>query len=638
MRRRLLVVASDVRLRMALARWLAPAGYAVELAEGAKKAREVLAAGEVVAGILRVEPPDVAFLAVARELRETGSGLIAVVDEVDEIDRLRRLGFGADVYLAQPLKKRDVLDRVEAVMQPISRPWDISEAIETIDFNGMTIDMAGHSLVDAAGREVKLTRAELGVLAALVRRPGQVLSRDRLLDAVSGRRAGPFDRSIDNLIARLRRKIERNARRPRLIVTVQGVGYKFSSRREASDAPSRSPSVTPRCSILVLPFANLGGQELCHSVAAISTILTTELRHVVGAQVLCHYANSADSLEIGRELGVRYILRGSVRRCAGDIRVNAQMADAKTGVPVWADRFDGKLADMFAFESEVTARIARAVDLELVDLESRCSLDAADGLDVLDLVTRGYAYLYRLRSAENLAAARGFFERALRLDDRRAEALAGLAHTHISDTLCRWSTDPDGQVRLADASVTRAIETNPKLAFAYHVRGLVLRVRQQNERAIAAFDMAVQLNPSLAPAHAEIGFVKHVLGRGESAFAQAHDGLALARRISPRDSVLANWLYGIGIIHLKGGENTEAIKWLNESIGLNPLPPALAYLAAAYALNGDDARARNALREFRRKRPHETLSSFGRRLLADHQILAGSRVFEGLRKAGLREK
>lgn len=82
----------------------------------------------------------------------------------------------------------------------------------------------------------------------------------------------------------------------------------------------------------------------------------------------------------------------------------------------------------------------------------------------------------------------------------------------------------------------------------------------------------------------------------------------------------------------------EAVKWPNESIGLNPLPPALAYLAAAYALNGDDARARSTLREFSRKRPHETLASFRRRLLADHQIVPGSRIFEGLRKAGLREK
>jgi tetratricopeptide (TPR) repeat protein len=116
-----------------------------------------------------------------------------------------------------------------------------------------------------------------------------------------------------------------------------------------------------------------------------------------------------------------------------------------------------------------------------------------------------------------------------------------------------------------------------------------------------------------------------------------HERLAQARRISPRESVLANWLYGVGVGHLKWGDTIEAIGWLKESIDINPLPPALAYLASAYALQGDDLRARRTLREFARRRPHETLATFGRHVLADHQILRGSRVFEGLRKAGLRE-
>jgi tetratricopeptide (TPR) repeat protein len=224
----------------------------------------------------------------------------------------------------------------------------------------------------------------------------------------------------------------------------------------------------------------------------------------------------------------------------------------------------------------------------------------------------------------------------VRLDDRNAEALAGLAHTHISDILCRWSADPSAQIRRADEAVARALESKADLAYAYHVRGLVLRVRQQDERAIAAFDMAVQLNPSLAPAHAELGFARQRLDGIEDGLPHALEAVALARNISPRDPVLANWLYGIGVGHLKVGKNAEAIRLLNESIGLHPLPPALAYLAAAYALSGDDARARSTLCEFRRVRPRETLREFGRRTLADHQILSGSRVFEGLRKAGLR--
>ncbi len=160
-------------------------------------------------------------------------------------------------------------------------------------------------------------------------------------------------------------------------------------------------------------------------------------------------------------------------------------------------------------------------------------------------------------------------------------------------------------MHLADAAASRAIEINPRLAYAYHVRGLVLRVKQPYERAIAVFDMAVQLNPSLAPAHAEFGFAKQALAGNTGGLNHALDGLTVARSISPGDPVLANWLYGVGVGFLKLREDARAIRWLNELIGLNPLPQALAYLAAAYALSGDETQARRALSEFRRMRPRE---------------------------------
>ena len=371
MRKRLLVVASDMGLRMALARWLAPAGYAIELAEGPKKAREVLADGEVAAGIVKAERLDAALLAVARELRDAARGVIAVVDKIDDIGRLRRLGFWADAYLAQPLKKSDVVRDVHAVMQAMQEPKDLSAAIGTINFYGMTLDVSGRSLLDAAGCEVNLTRAEFDILAALLGRPGQVVSRDRLLDAVSGRSAGAYDRSIDNLVARLRRKIEPNVAKPRLILTVRGAGYKFSPCRGVGIASPPSLSTGPRRSILVLSLANLGdGPEYSNAVAAVPTMLAAELRHIVGAQVYCHLDDGHGALEIGRRLGVQYVVRASVRGSAGDICIVAQMTDVCSGLEVWADRFDGKLVENFGFESLASAQIARAIDLELVDVES----------------------------------------------------------------------------------------------------------------------------------------------------------------------------------------------------------------------------------------------------------------------------
>ena len=191
------------------------------------------------------------------------------------------------------------------------------------------------------------------------------------------------------------------------------------------------------------------------------------------------------------------------------------MIDAETGAPVWAERFDGKFADMFAFEREISARIARAIDLALVSAESRRGLIGAGGLDIRDLVDQGYAGLYRPRYGENLAAARGFFERALRIE--AAMPMRSLAwRRRMFRTPLPLERRSGPQVRLADEAASRAIEINSRLAYAYHVRGLVSRVRREHARALAAFDTAVQINPSLAPAHAELGFTKNALNGVEN--------------------------------------------------------------------------------------------------------------------------
>ncbi len=368
-----------------------------------------------------------------------------------------------------------------------------TRAAETIGFAGFTLDLAGQVLIDRTGHDVRLTRGEFAILATLVQARGRVLSRGFLIEAVSGRSCDVFDRSIDNLIVRLRRKIEPNAKRPEFIHTVRGLGYKIAPRSSPpSGIGQRSPVIR------VMPFTDLDGYPtLAHACVAITTNLETELPRFVGGG-----AGSP------RQGGARYILRGIARRRGNDVRVDAQMTEAETATPVWADRFDGKLNNLFAFEREVSTRIARGVDLAFTDTESRRLAVVDHPHDPIDWVMRGNASLYRPRTPKNLAQARRFFEQALKIDPQLAEALAGLAHAHISDTLCRWSTDPSAQVRLSESAVCRAIEINPRLAMAYHVRGLVWRVQRQHERALAAFEHAVQLNPSLAPAHAEIGFMR----------------------------------------------------------------------------------------------------------------------------------
>jgi DNA-binding response OmpR family regulator len=248
MKLRILVVADDAALRATLARWLLAAGYAVELAEGAKRAREVLAAERVPLAILAADQHGVAA-DLARELLDSSAGVIAIIEEVVE----GSASIPASSYLSKPVSEQDVLARVDSLLQDTSKP-NLQSGPDALRFEGYTLDIIGRACIDPSGAEVALTRAEFSLLLVLAQRAGRVLSRDELRQAILGRDAEPDDRSVDMLISRLRRKIEPDPKAPRMIVTVPGVGYKFSVKPQAADpiapavavvapAPAGTPAV-----------------------------------------------------------------------------------------------------------------------------------------------------------------------------------------------------------------------------------------------------------------------------------------------------------------------------------------------------------------------------------------------------------
>lgn len=248
MKQRILVVADEVSLRASLARWLMTAGYAVELAESAKRAREAAAGGNIALTILAPERVDGAE-ALARELADSGP-LILVTGPADGLGG--KFNSAATVNsVSTPLREQDVLACVEAALSVAARPKTTPRpeaAPECLRFEGYTLDIAGRACLNAAGAEVPLTRAEFSLLLALARHPGRVLSRDELRQAMAGRDAEPDDRSVDVLISRLRRKIERDPKAPRMIITVPGQGYKFGVKPQtaaAVDEIAPAPSAAP---------------------------------------------------------------------------------------------------------------------------------------------------------------------------------------------------------------------------------------------------------------------------------------------------------------------------------------------------------------------------------------------------------
>jgi predicted ATPase/DNA-binding response OmpR family regulator/class 3 adenylate cyclase len=228
------------------------AGYFVELAENDRRAREVLATQRMTLTIL---VPTRHADGPTFDPGEKGGKLIIAAEPPQELDRHTRAASAADAYLSIPLDEQEVLAQVESVLRPSSSPKDAApQEPEILSFDGFTIDLAGRSLRDGSGSEVPLTRAEFALLVVLARHSGRVLSRDQLLDAALARRAEPYDRSVDVLVGRLRRKIEPDPKVPRFIVTVLGEGYKFAAQLRENRLPAQptfgapveeEPSVRP---------------------------------------------------------------------------------------------------------------------------------------------------------------------------------------------------------------------------------------------------------------------------------------------------------------------------------------------------------------------------------------------------------
>jgi len=250
MKKRILVVANDAGFRATLARWLIAAGYSVELAESAKHARRVLANERIGLAIVASDQRDGNDL--ARELRAAVDRLILVTASANSsVGQAVR----ADGYLSSPLREDDVLAQVDAAFGTETKAAEA--APELLRFAGYTLDAVGRSCLDASGRVVALTRAELTLLLSLARRVGRAVSRDDLTRAVAGRGAERGDRSVDVLISRLRRKIEANPKSPRIILTIPGVGYRLAAKPQittdtaavlnpASETATEAAETSPR--------------------------------------------------------------------------------------------------------------------------------------------------------------------------------------------------------------------------------------------------------------------------------------------------------------------------------------------------------------------------------------------------------
>ncbi len=404
---------------------------------------------------------------------------------------------------------------------------------------------------------------------------------------------------------------------------------------------SVQPYSAPRLSIVVLPFANLSddpGQQ--YFADGITEDLTTDISRIQGSLVIARntaftYKGNNDVKRIGRELGVRYVLEGSVQRAGNKVRINVQLVDAETGAQLWADRFDRDAADLFALQNEITARIARALQGQLAIAEARRPTVRPDALDY---ILRGRAVLQRPISKENSKEAATLFEKALALDPQSADAATWLAATLAFRVTDEFSDSPDEDLQRAERLVAQALAASPNSALAHYVKGQVLFAQSRCNEAIPEYERAIGLDRSRAPAYARLGWCKFLTGSVDEAISYFEEAI----RLSPHEPGIAPWYGRMGVIYLLQSHTDEAIAWLEKAKSENAqLAPVHAYLAAAYALKGEIDRARAELTEAQGlSNLYSSLARVEKSTWFDNpkiRALAEATYFPGLRRAGIPE-
>ena len=399
-------------------------------------------------------------------------------------------------------------------------------------------------------------------------------------------------------------------------------------------------------SIAVLPFNNLADDPDLEIIAAgVSIDLTTDLSRIPGAFVIAHgtaqsfKGQNVDARQVGRDLNVRYVIEGSLRRSGNEVRIDVGLIEAGSGRHLWTERFTLERNEIAAWQDEIVGRIASALNFRLARVETERTLrERRDYPDAYDLTTQGWALIYTAKSPENYDAARKLFQQALGRNPESANALAGLGWSSAISVLNGWSASPAADVAVAEGAVAQLLVIDPNHVVGNHVRGFLLRLQRRTGAAREAFRTVAALNPNFAPAHAQLGVTEIESGRPEEAI----KSIERAIRLSPRDPDHSLWLSFIGIAELHRGRLQEAVFFLGRALEVDTSTATgiqRAYLASALMLVGRTTEGRAALAEFRKAKPSATIA--GLRAAArstDAAFIAQQeRFFEGLRMAGLPE-
>jgi TolB-like protein len=515
-------------------------------------------------------------------------------------------------------------------------------------FGDHVLDVERRELRRGAG-PVALEPQVFDLLVYLVRNRGRVVSKDDLIDVVWGGRI-VSDSALTSRLNAARRAVDDSGAEQRVIRTVSRRGVRFIGEViEEGEARARTPAapeppVAPRLSIVVLPFVNLSTDpEQQYFADGIAGDLTTDLSRIPDMLVISRNTaftyrdKPVDTKQIGRELGVRYVLEGEVQRAGSRVRVTAQLIDAETDTHLWAERFSGDAGDLLAFQDEITNRIAVELDLELVDAAAARPIDHPD---TRDFILRGRAVRLKPPSRENRAAAVLMFERALALDPESLAAQSWLAIALTARVLDSMAEMAAADIVRAEELAERALAAAPRSSVAHFAKGQVLRAQHRYEEAILEYETIIALNRNWAHAYSHLGWCKFMTGSVEALIPAQEQTI----RLSPRDPQIGLFYSRIGCAHLLESRTDEAIIWCEKARRATPAHPQFrAFLAAALALTGDTERAAAELAEARRLVGDDRYATITRLRAAEPWgvpklcMVVETTYFAGLRKVGMPE-
>ena len=311
-----------------------------------------------------------------------------------------------------------------------------------------------------------------------------------------------------------------------------------------SGSSTPNPPSAPRLSIVVLPFANIGGDpEQDYFVDGVTESLTTDLSRISGSFVIARNTaftfkgKAVDVKQVGRELNVRYVLEGSVQRGGNRLRLNVQLISAETGHCLWAERFDKPVADLFDMQDEIVSRLANTLNAQFIEAEARRA-ESSLHPNSMDFYFQGMAWFNKGPTPEHMAQAAGFFERALALDPKNIEALVGMASVNTTTAISFLTDDRVPRLVAAEMALTKALSLAPQHARAHVYLGNVKILTNRRAQGVAECEQALVLDRNLAVAHASIGAAKFFMGRGAETEAHVRE----AFRLSPRDTSAFRWM------------------------------------------------------------------------------------------------